>query len=394
MKEANQKSHGEISSVYTKISGLAPNPWPSDEHPGCLSQERSLHQDFYGVPHRLLQRLCPLPTIAALNLNMAYAFSSSLPIQLARQGPDTVTSSLATTQGFIKTCPQNCQRHVRTTSTRVTPSMGLFDMWRSEPADPNAPPKFGFRIGYAYLAHPEKDTGEDAFFIEGTSIGVFDGVSGASETRGVDPRLYSQRLASETCRLVKEYGAASVVKAAIEASLENDQIGASTACVIGMDNVGRIFGINLGDSGVRVIRGEKMIFRTKEQQHFFNCPYQLGTDSQDGLAMGQNIQQKVREGDVVVVASDGLYDNMSDQELVQYVNQVDDPMAMAEQLGDLASTRGVDKSYESPFMIEAKKAGVAWEGGKADDITVVVAKIVPGPDADNESLLSTIPEAE
>lgn len=161
---------------------------------------------------------------------------------------------------------------------------GLFDLW-GEKEDPNAPPKFGFQFGYAYLAHPEKDTGEDAFFIEGTSIGVFDGVSGASETRGVDPRLFSQRLASNTCQLVRSYGSDNVVKAAIEAASTIDEIGASTACVVGMDRVGRLFGINLGDSGVRLFRDSRMIFRTKEQQHFFNCPYQLGTDSEDGYVV-------------------------------------------------------------------------------------------------------------
>lgn len=135
---------------------------------------------------------------------------------------------------------------------------------------------------YAYLAHPEKNTGEDAFFIEANSIGVFDGVSGAFETRGVDPRIYSQKLAALTRQNVRSYGPALVVKAAIEASKANDEIGASTACVIGMDEAGRIFGVNLGDSGARIIRDGKMIFRTKEQQHFFNCPYQLGTDSEDG----------------------------------------------------------------------------------------------------------------
>lgn len=159
--------------------------------------------------------------------------------------------------------------------------MGLFDMWKPKNDDPNAPPKYGFQIGFSYLAHPEKDTGEDAFFVEGLSIGVFDGVSGASETRGVDPRLYSQRLAAETCRMVKYLGPASVVKAAIQASEQNTEIGASTACVVGMDRTGRLFGVNLGDSGIRLIRNSRVAFRTKEQQHFFNCPYQLGTDSED-----------------------------------------------------------------------------------------------------------------
>lgn len=176
------------------------------------------------------------------------------------------------------------QSRPRTTTPAIrrhlTPTSLLSNLWKSR--DDKAPAKLGFSIGYSYLAHPEKQTGEDAFFIEDTSIGVFDGVSGASETRGVDPRLYSQVLAATTRDRVKEYGPGSVVKAAIEAASENDQIGASTACIVGMDRVGRLFGINLGDSGVRLIRDQRMIFRTKEQQHFFNCPYQLGTDSEDG----------------------------------------------------------------------------------------------------------------
>lgn len=110
--------------------------------------------------------------------------------------------------------------------------------------------------------------------------------------------------------------------------------------------------------------------------------------------MGQNIQQKVREGDVVIVATDGLYDNVPDSDLIKLVGEIDDPMALAETLGDMATTRGVDKSYESPFMKAAKKAGVKWRGGKADDITVVVARIVEGQEGESESLLSTIPEAE
>lgn len=160
--------------------------------------------------------------------------------------------------------------------------MSLFDfskLWSSKPDD--SKPILNFIPGYTYLAHPEKNTGEDAFFIEGNSAGVFDGVSGAFETRGVDPRLYSQTLALLTRNKVREYGPQKVVRAAIDASLQNRQEGASTACVIGMDAFGRLFGINLGDSGVRIVRNGKIAFRTKEQQHFFNCPYQLGTDSSD-----------------------------------------------------------------------------------------------------------------
>lgn len=112
------------------------------------------------------------------------------------------------------------------------------------------------------------------------------------------------------------------------------------------------------------------------------------------LAMGQNIQRKVRIGDTLIVASDGLYDNVSDSDILSYVLSIEDPMELAETMGNLASARGVDKSFASPFMQAAQQAGVAWEGGKADDITIVVAKIVNSVDGEAESLLSTIPEYE
>lgn len=36
---------------------------------------------------------------------------------------------------------------------------------------------------------------------------------------------------------------------------------------------------NLGDSGMLLFRGGELVMRTKEQQHSFNFPYQIGTSS-------------------------------------------------------------------------------------------------------------------
>lgn len=110
--------------------------------------------------------------------------------------------------------------------------------------------------------------------------------------------------------------------------------------------------------------------------------------------MGQNIQVNVQEGDVMIVATDGLYDNVSNNDIVKYVQEIADPMTLAESLGALASERGMDKEYESPFMKAAVAAGEKWNGGKPDDITVVVARVVDGATAVSQSVLSTIPEAE
>lgn len=107
--------------------------------------------------------------------------------------------------------------------------------------------------------------------------------------------------------------------------------------------------------------------------------------------MGQNVQQKLREGDVVVLATDGLFDNMNDKDIVAVVEQEEDEMMMAEKLGEMASTRSVDTKFASPFMLAAKKAGVKWKGGKADDITVICLRVVED-DVEGTSLLSMLPE--
>jgi hypothetical protein len=192
-----------------------------------------------------------------------------------------------------------CSRTARTPNAvarRMLTTAGLFDNFEmpfanpfaARDADDGVPRAYGFEVDYAYLANPLKGTGEDAFFVESGCCGVFDGVSGAADTQGVDPRLFSQKMAALTSRKVRQYGPSSVVKAVYEAAELNDQIGACTACVIGMDNTGRVYGVNLGDSGVLIIRDGKKIFKTKEQQHQFNCPFQLSSvTNTDTMAMGQ-----------------------------------------------------------------------------------------------------------
>lgn len=114
----------------------------------------------------------------------------------------------------------------------------------------------------------------------------------------------------------------------------------------------------------------------------------------NSLAMGQNVQQKVREGDWVVLATDGLYDNVSDAEIVSMVSRAEDAMTLAETLGNLASSRSIDLKFRSPFMIAAEKAGVKWQGGKADDITVVTMQVQDDESLSPPALLSTLPEVE
>jgi protein phosphatase PTC7 len=57
---------------------------------------------------------------------------------------------------------------------------------------------------------------------------------------------------------------------------KNGLIGSSTACIVVFNrDASLVHAANLGDSGFVIIRDNKIIHRSQEQQHYFNSPYQL-----------------------------------------------------------------------------------------------------------------------
>ncbi|KAG0214000.1 hypothetical protein BGX33_002560 [Mortierella sp. NVP41] len=109
----------------------------------------------------------------------------------------------------------------------------------------------------------------------------------------------------------------SYEQSAIDAKKEG-LIGSSTACLaILRDDELRI--ANLGDCGVSIIRRNEFIFRTEEQQHSFNYPYQLGTGSTDSPTDAQVFTVKVESGDIVVMGTDGIFDNLFDEDILEEV---------------------------------------------------------------------------
>lgn len=73
---------------------------------------------------------------------------------------------------------------------------------------------------------------------------------------------------------------------------------------------------NLGDSGYIILRPDTMNnmalknkFKSREQQYEFNFPYQCGTGSE--LPYNAfDTEHQIFENDVIVVASDGMFDNL------------------------------------------------------------------------------------
>jgi len=260
-----------------------------------------------------------------------------------------------------------------------------------------------------------------------TAVGVADGVSTWSEM-GVDPSIYPRDLMEQTVEYFATTDTLSsndhVAYEAMHYGWSNaDSEGASTAVVAALrvkqdDADGDAGSLMLdvavlGDSAVMVVGGTSLrsddgpasYFRTPAQLHGPNCPYQLHSlevfaDS-DTPAMADLYELSVSRGDAVILASDGLFDNVFEHEIVDVLRsayrQSDGTPATVARLAatalvEEAARRREDESASTPWSearaeeIEENAADLpGWMstivkttvttrvgGGKMDDITAAV----------------------
>jgi len=242
----------------------------------------------------------------------------------------------------------------------------------------------------AMIAHPQKvlKGGEDAYFVTDFVVGVADGVGGWCD-KGIDPSLYANKL-MEGCKeaslevertagegpSLAHYDPKVILKKAAEHS--KNIVGSSTACVVAINNQQNcVEAVNVGDSGFMYLRGAKLLFRTREQQHSFNYPFQLGTGG-EAPDQGDSIKlTDIEPNDMIIVGTDGLWDNIFDDEIIHYVQQYSNLSELASKLAQKAHEYAMDPFVISPFAAAAQKQGLPFVGGKLDDTTVVVCKLVP-----------------
>lgn len=231
-------------------------------------------------------------------------------------------------------------------------------------------------------------------------IGVADGVGGW-RAYGVDPGLFSMNLMKSCERLVKAGYFVNDQPAKLLKSgfLEMQQskrpiIGSSTACVAILNHAdGKLYTANIGDSGFLVFRGGRVVHRSQEQQHYFNTPFQLSLPPShlatevlsDAPESADRYEFSVEHGDVILLATDGIFDNIPDSVLVKEVgslqrgHQAPDPaeiQACANSIALIARKLSQDESFLSPFAKNARSNGFAnVVGGKEDDVTVILAAV-------------------
>ncbi|KAI8983865.1 phosphatase 2C-like domain-containing protein [Pilobolus umbonatus] len=263
--------------------------------------------------------------------------------------------------------------------------------------------------------------GEDAYFSRSDALGVADGVGGWAGVSAANPALYSRKLMHHAYMEMERFDNVDdpsfyhydkadpldILQKSYEESMEEVKkegiIGSCTACLaILRYNELRI--ANLGDCGISIIRHNDYIFRSEEQQHSFNFPYQLGTSSPDQPKDAQCFTVSVEKGDIIIMGSDGLYDNLFDKDILSIVQSYVsnstlpgnnsrpprvlsiEPQKLSNILAEKAHSASLSKDVSCPFQVKALNEGIFYQGGKADDITVLVAIVNDSEDSPDRRL--------
>lgn len=236
------------------------------------------------------------------------------------------------------------------------------------------------------------ETGEDNYFMGDTRFAVFDGVGGYIH-QGYDCSVISSKFS----KYIGEYNDGKhcslydTLKYAYQKVLEDPEVkaGATTATVCQIDTQkGMLNVLNLGDSWLGVLRGDKIVFETLKQEYYFNAPYQLakipGNNNKGSISNtpedAVEYDYQLEKGDLVILSTDGMVDNWENTKIEQWWSKKlatnEDLQVLNKQFVDEVTADSKDHRFMSSFVKEYNKlSGTSYVGGKEDDITVLVVKV-------------------
>jgi protein phosphatase PTC7 len=215
--------------------------------------------------------------------------------------------------------------------------------------------------------------GEDSFFVTKDAIGIADGVGGWNDF-GINPAFIARKMMFNAYNICQT-GFKEPKKVLIDAHqkiVTDDEVfaGTTTCCILTLFD-SQIHSANIGDSGYIVIRNGNIVHDNINwevvNKGLYPAPNAIGIIPEH-LMYGNVIisdpkdsnteSHPVQKGDIVVLATDGFWDNIKDiSEIIQIIT-------------DLNS---LDKSLKKIAKILVDEALSYYV--KPDDITVVVARI-------------------
>ena len=293
-------------------------------------------------------------------------------------------------------------------------------------------------------ARPE--SGHDAFFVSrindsgSVAFGIADGVGGWVDS-GVDPADFSHGFCDSMAVAAYEHRSGTdppltarrLMQKGYDAVCNDRNLsaGGSTACVAIANANGTLDVANLGDSGFLQLRLNGVLTYSEPQTHAFNTPFQLslvppsiaarmaafgGSQLSDLPRDADVTQHDLRHGDVLMFATDGVLDNLFNQDILRIASRVmvDSGAWIMPEAGGVRVTDSLDSLVQLPegeegrtkkaltlqsllateIVMAAKHASMNtkldgpfakevqkyyphenWHGGKVDDICVITVVV-------------------
>lgn len=272
--------------------------------------------------------------------------------------------------------------------------------------------KYKFKSAVVSIPHFSKKQkgGEDSHATHEGMICVADGVGGWNEV-GVDPSLYSKELCKNFLDEYIKNGFkffSQPIKLFVNACDRTTAKGSATfsMCMLDFEKE-YLHTLNMGDSGYMIVRSKNniakhnsnpalnkimenkfgdtssfpidIVYKSQEQQKGFNFPYQVGTGGDDPEEAQVNVHG-LMENDVIVLATDGLWDNLYEYDILKIIKpfmetseEINDLGVVCQMIGEICEKYSLNQRYRSPFSMRSRGL---YLGGKPDDITIVLAQIV------------------
>ncbi|XP_076887703.1 uncharacterized protein LOC143537922 isoform X2 [Bidens hawaiensis] len=237
--------------------------------------------------------------------------------------------------------------------------------------------------GVALLEHPFKALtgGDDAYFVAGGKwLGLANGVSQWS-LEGTGPGVYAQELMRTCEEIVLDTSNGSLtnpVELLCRGVKETTMSGSSNVLIANF-NGQALHVANIGDTGFLIIRHGAVYKKSSPLLHEFHFALQVD-DSDDPLQLVKEYLIELEAGDIVISATDGLFDNLYDREITMIVSKSLQAGMKLQEIANILATRAqeVGKSafVRSPFSDAAQAAGyTGYAGGKPDNVAVIVSLV-------------------
>merc|ERR1712144_65522 len=210
-------------------------------------------------------------------------------------------------------------------------------------------------------------------------LGVSDGVGGWADM-GIDAGAYSRQLMhfANQESLAEDPNDPNPKRVLYKAVKQTTNKGSATVCIVSLSNSDKegasLRAANLGDSGFIVVR---------EKQVLFKSPYQVSSlpKYSDNPMSAQTFNLEVAPGDTLILATDGMLDNLYPEEVASIVHEAKangmKPGELAHVISKITMEVAADTKRDTPFSYGARQVGFPHEfGGKMDDVTVVVSYIM------------------